>query len=64
MAGSGLHVYQHGSPLRPDLLTQEFKRIVRRHNLPDMKFHGLRHAFASLALSVEVPAKVVPEAVH
>ena len=53
---------EDGSPLHPELVTQEFKRIVRRHNLPDMKLHGLRHAFASLALSAEVPAKVVSEA--
>ena len=50
-----------GSPLNGDSVTQEFKRLVRKHNLPDMKLHGLRHAFASLALSADVNPKIVSE---
>ena len=37
-----------GSPLRPDTLTRSFQRILRRHHLPVIRFHDLRHATASI----------------
>ncbi len=37
-----------GSPLRPDSLTRGFQRVLRRNELPQMRFHDLRHSTASI----------------
>ncbi len=37
-----------GSPIRPDTLTRTFQRVLKRHYLPQMRFHDLRHATASI----------------
>ncbi len=39
---------EDGSFIRPDTLTRTFQRNLKRHNLPHMRFHDLRHATASL----------------
>lgn len=44
-----------GRPPKPDQLTQELLRVVRRHQLPPITLHGLRHSFASVANSQGVP---------
>lgn len=51
-----------GSPVDPELVTHDFAGIVRRSALPHLTFHGLRHAYATLALSAGVPDKVISEA--
>ena len=48
--------YFHRSNLYP-----QFKRILKGANLPDMRFHDLRHSAATILLSMGVPAKVVQE---
>lgn len=44
-----------GTPPRPDLLTNQMDQLVRRHHLPKITLHGLRHSFASIANSQNVP---------
>lgn len=44
-----------GIPPRPDLLTNQMDQLVRRHHLPKITLHGLRHSFASIANSQSVP---------
>lgn len=39
-----------GSPMRPDTLTRSFQRVLHQHNLPQMRFHDLRHSTASILL--------------
>lgn len=39
-----------GSPLRPDSLTRSFQRVLRKNNLPLMRFHDLRHSTASILI--------------
>ena len=51
-----------GSPLAPDMLTKSFCGLVREHGLPQLTFHGLRHAFATLGLKAGISPKVVSEA--
>ena len=51
-----------GSPLAPDMLTKDFCGLVREHGLPQLTFHGLRHAFATLGLKAGISPKVVSEA--
>ena len=50
-----------GSPLRPNTLTQAFRRSVRRAGLNGVRFHDLRHTHASLMLRQGVHPKIVQE---
>jgi integrase len=50
-----------GTPWRPDSLTRAFRRFLRSHNLPSMRFHGLRHAHATHLLTANVHPKIVQE---
>jgi integrase len=50
-----------GLPLVPSSVSNAFHELVLRHNLPKMKFHGLRHAYASLSLLAGIDSKVVSE---
>ena len=45
----------------PGTLTHNFARIAKRAGLPGVRFHGLRHTFASLMLLGGVHPKVVSE---
>ena len=58
------YVFTHanGTPLIPDQVTQEFTAVIKRFDLPHLTFHGLRHAFATMALQAGINPKVVSEA--
>ena len=48
-----------GKPWVPNAFGLRFKRHVKRANLPKLRPHDLRHAFATLALSAGVDLKTV-----
>ncbi|UCG54544.1 MAG: tyrosine-type recombinase/integrase [Dehalococcoidia bacterium] len=50
-----------GRPIDPSVLTHNFGRIVKRAGL-NVRFHDLRHSYASLMLAAGVHPKVVSEA--
>lgn len=50
-----------GACLRPDAVSYAFVRPVRRHGLPPLTLHGLRHTWATLALERGVHPRVVQE---
>lgn len=50
-----------GTHLRPSHVVDEFKKLLNKANLPDIRFHDLRHSAATLLLSLGVHAKVVQE---
>lgn len=50
-----------GSPHHPKLVSQQFRRLVRRHGFPPLSVHGLRHTWATLALQSGVHPKIVQE---
>lgn len=51
-----------GTPIsRQDLITRSFKPLLRSANLPDIRFHDLRHTCATLLLGRGVHAKLVQE---
>jgi len=52
---------EDGSMIRPNTWSFWFKRHLRMSDLPQIRFHDLRHTHASLALLAGVPAKVVSE---
>ncbi len=51
-----------GTPIsRAALITRSFKPLLWRADLPDIRFHDLRHTCATLLLSRGVHAKLVQE---
>jgi integrase len=50
-----------GTPLNPNKVIERFKTLLKRAELPDIRFHDLRHSAASILLSMDVHPKVVQE---
>jgi integrase len=50
-----------GTHLRPIHMVDEFKKLLKKANLPDIRFHDLRHSAATLLLSLGIHPKVVQE---
>jgi integrase len=51
----------HGSHLNPNRIVDEFKKLLKQADLPNIRFHDLRHSAASLLLSLGIHPKVVQE---
>lgn len=51
--------FDDGRAIHPDTLTNVIARLSQKSGLPRLTPHGLRHAFASAALSARVPVEVV-----
>jgi integrase len=50
-----------GTPISPRNLVRHFKQKTKEANLPDIRFHDLRHSFASILLEKNVHPKIVQE---
>jgi integrase len=60
--GTGLvFTHEHGRALTPDGVSQRFDRLLKRHDLPPIRLHDLRHGSATLALTAGADIKVVSE---
>ena len=51
-----------GKPIDPGVLSHSFAKIVKRAGLENVRFHDLRHTFASLMLLRGAKPKVISEA--
>ncbi len=51
----------YGSPMDPRNLYKNFKNLLNRAKLPDIRFHDLRHTAATLMLQNGIHPKVVQE---
>jgi len=51
-----------GKPFDPGVLSHTFNKIVRQAGLEHVRFHDLRHTFASLMLLKGAQPKVISEA--
>jgi integrase len=49
-------------PCSPSMLSHDFAKIAQKAGLKDVRFHDLRHTFASLMLMRGAPGKVISEA--
>jgi integrase len=49
----------NGQAIFPTTRTSWFRKFRRNHNLPDVKFHGLRHTNASLLIGQGVDIQTV-----
>ncbi len=54
--------YEDGRPLDPGILSHEFAKIAKKAGLENVRFHDLRHTFASLMLLRGAKPKVISEA--
>jgi len=50
-----------GKPVDPKNLQDTHKKILKRAELPDVRFHDLRHTFATLMLEQKEDPKVLQE---
>ncbi|WP_198528802.1 site-specific integrase [Kineothrix alysoides] len=50
-----------GELMKPGLLSQHFKIIIKKHGLKDIRFHDLKHSCASLLYANEVDLKAIQE---
>ena len=48
-----------GGPMSPDSVLHMLHRVLKRAGLPQVRFHDLRHTFATLALQNGVDVKTV-----
>lgn len=48
-------VDRHGEPYAPNAVSLAFTRFIRRHNMPKITLHGLRHTFATVASAQGAP---------
>ena len=48
-----------GGPISPDSVLHMLHRVLKRAGLPRVRFHNLRHTFATLALQNGVDIKTV-----
>ncbi len=52
---------EDGSRLTPEAVSRRFQGLIEQAGLPAIRFHGLRHTSASIALAAGVAMKVVSE---
>ena len=53
--------YSDGTPIAPDAFTDGFRRLARRLGFWGIRFHNLRHTYATLLLEQGVRPKIVSE---
>lgn len=54
-------VWDNGVPIRPDVLTKSFGRLLKKYGFPHIRFHDIRHSCASILLSKGFTLKDVQE---
>lgn len=50
-----------GKPVHPDNLDRDFTRLVKRAGVKPIRIHDVRHSYATLAIALGNPVKVVSE---
>jgi integrase len=50
-----------GTPMHPTSMYKEYKALLRKTDLPDIRFHDLRHTSATLLLQQGIHPKIVQE---
>ncbi|MCL2300029.1 MAG: site-specific integrase [Firmicutes bacterium] len=52
---------ENGEPFIPNYITIRFRKILKNHGLPEIRFHDLRHSAASLLLANDFSLKEIQE---
>ena len=50
-----------GSPIRPDSMSQKWRRFLKENRLPSIRFHDLRHSNATALIQAGVNPRVVQQ---
>ncbi|WP_192895272.1 site-specific integrase [Pelotomaculum sp. FP] len=58
-SGGRLFVTWDGQPMHPDTISKWFPKFLKRHELPPLPFHGLRHTAATMLINQGLPAKSI-----
>lgn len=53
--------WDDGRPFSPEYLSHAFKRILKKNNLPNIRFHDIRHSVATGLLNSGIDLKVIQE---
>lgn len=53
--------WEDGRPYDPDWVTKTFKKVIKKIGLPDIRFHDLRHTFATILADNNIPTKLIQE---
>ena len=53
--------WDNGKTYSPDYITSKFSKLLKKHNLPYINFHGLRHTCASLLIDSNYQLKDIQE---
>lgn len=54
-------VHENGNLMTPDYITHTFGKVIKKHQLPKITFHGLRHSCASLLVKEKFSMKEIQE---
>ena len=54
-------VWNNGEPFKPDYISKTFPKLLRKYNLPRIRFHELRHTAGSLLLAKGLSVKQIQE---
>ena len=58
---SNIFKWPDGHPYSPDYISHRFNRLLKKHDLPHIRFHELRHSCASLLIDMGFTLKDVQE---
>jgi integrase len=50
---------ENGMYESPQTVYERFKKLLKEAGLPDIRFHDLRHSYATMLLDLDVPMKVI-----
>lgn len=53
--------WDDGRPLDPDFISKKFNKIVKKLDMPQIRFHDLRHTHATMLLKQGTNPKIVQE---
>lgn len=51
----------NGDFINPQTLYYAFKNILKKNNLPNIRFHDLRHSYATMLIDFNIPLKVISQ---
>ena len=54
-------VWDDGTPFKPDYISQHFALLLKKHNLPHIRYHDLRHTAGSILLNQGLSPKQIQE---
>lgn len=49
----------NGKPISSAILNKQYKKVLSENGLPNIRFHDLRHTYATLMLKQQISAKIV-----